>query len=219
MAINKPENQTKNWDESFSHKKNNLFEILKRKTNKLNPNPELIWNRKKILKDLAENHVKIEENKKMLGSTWKIVHIDLPAIWEFKWFKFDYFISDKWIKKADFESNRKYRKASYSTKEISELLNAMNKYMEVFWIETDRDIDYEDRLKSRKSLKLRCEAWDCLKAITWLNRWYWLKGKVKKNIKWEFRDERIKWICSGTCCNFDCNDSNETYQLFLRLSD
>ena len=108
---------------------------------------ELIWDTDAILNDLRENHVKIEKNAEVEWYKWKKVHIDLPAVWNFEWFKFDYFVSNDFVYKKDFEAKSELKKKSYSMNDVSKLLQAMNEYMTELWGKNDGNIDYETELK------------------------------------------------------------------------
>ena len=181
----------------------------------IQPNLELVWDTEAILKNLRENpkYVKIEENAEMMWYGWKKVHINLPAVWKFKWFKFDYFVSDGHVKKSDFIKKPELKEKSYSKKDVSRLLQAMNQYMlELQW-DSDRNIDYENELNMwENNNKCRCNAWYCLKTITWLDYCYWLSD-------W-YGSTRFGWDCSGGCCGFRYSDFYDNIAgLFLRLSD
>lgn len=172
--------------------------------------------RDSIIKDLKENHVKIEENVEMMWYKWKEVHIDLPAVWNFKWFKFDYFIADDLVKKVNMDKNTELQKKLYSMKDVSKLLQAMNEYMEELQLENDEDINYEVDLRRREGDCLKKNrAWDCLKAITWLNVWYWLKNK-----EYWHDDSRVTWVCYGNDCYFGSASYDDfCSNLLLKLSD
>jgi hypothetical protein len=182
------------------------------------PNPELFWNRNAILSDLDENHVTVEEDVEMMWYKWEKVHIDLPAVWNFEWFKFDYFVSYDCVTKKDFEKEPELENKSYSTNDVWNLLKAMNKYMAELGCKTDYwQMDYENVLKYwEKYNTWCCKAWDCLQRITWLKRTCWLSDK---NMAWR-KGSRAVWAFHGDfCCFFDrINDEYKAY-LFLRLSD
>lgn len=175
----------------------------------------LRWDRDGILNYLKENpkYIKIEKNAEVMWHKWKKVHINLPKVWNFEWFKFDYFVSDDRVSKRDFEAKPELKKKSYSMNDVSNLLTAMNGFMAALGCETDWDTKYKnDELMNR----YRCGAWDCLKAITWLNKSYWLSNS---NVAW-IKDSRVKWRCRGGSCNFNrYYDANHYANLFLRLSD
>ena len=139
---------------------------------------------------------------------WKKVHINLPAVWKFKWFKFDYFVSDYKVWRNDFKPG--LWKKLYTINDVSKLLEAMNKYMQAMGVETDWSMDYEERLKSwQRYSESKCKAWDCLKAITWLNDCYRLNHYPVM----------IGWYCYSSSCNFDRLDYYSSNYLFLKLSD
>ena len=147
---------------------------------------------------------------------WKKVYIDLPKVGNFPWFKFEYFVSNDRVYKKDFEKKSNLEKKSYSMSDGSKLLQAMNKYMIELGGKNDGDMDYENELKYWKTNTYRCNAWDCLKAITWLNDLYWLKDKNVDGIK----NSRVRWRCRGNNSHFsrDCSGDGSA-NLFLRLSD
>ena len=94
--------------------KNELFELLMKDREKTDVKhekklsvQELIerWERvESIIQDLKKNHINIEKGK-VMWHKWKIVHIDLPTVGGFEWFKFDWFFSRDRVQKKDFESN------------------------------------------------------------------------------------------------------------------
>lgn len=164
-----------------------------------------------ILRDLTENHVKIEPNVNYMWYEWKKVYIDLPKVGNFPWFKFEYFVSNDKVYKKDFEKKSNLEKKSYSMSDVSKLLQAMNKYMIELDGKNDGDMDYENELKYGEINTYRCNAWDCLKAITWLYDWYWLKDKNEDGIK----NSSAFW----GCCFFRYAGDGSRANLFLRLSD
>ena len=190
-----------------------------------NGKEKLIWNTDAILEDLRKNHVIIEEDVLMMWYRWKKVHIDLPAVWSFEWYKFDCFVSYGYEKIEMQYFNREYdlKHKSFSMKEISELLQAINKYMAELQGEHDEYMDYENinvvKFWNDESRKLNCKAWDCLRAITWLNWYYWTSD-------WEEDYKRDWWGWFllkdkyGACCYFTTGIFDDSLgNLFLRLSD
>lgn len=179
---------------------------------------QIFWNKEKILENLKKS-VRVEENVEVMWFEWKNIHINLPAVWKFKWFKFDYFVSDYSCSKAYFEKNSKYEnrwfeKRSYSMKEVWELLKAMNKYMQAMGVETDWGMDYENDLKYWEIHNEKCYAWDCLKNILGLDGCYWLKDK---NVRRE--NSRVEWCCRWESCHFEYHDyDSREAKLFLKLS-
>lgn len=175
----------------------------------------LRWNKEEILKSLKENpeYVKIEENAEVMWHTWKKVHINLPKVWNFEWFKFDYFVSYNSVEKKDFEKNPKLEKKSYSMNDVSNLLKAINRFMAALGCETDWIMKYWE------TKTITYDVWYCLKAITWLswsNSWYWLSDK---NVAWR-KGSRAEWVSSGDWFIFKRQDGDyDTALLFLRLSD
>ena len=174
---------------------------------------KLKWDTDAILNDLEENHVTIEHDVEMMWHEWKKVHIELPAVWDFEWFKFDCFVSYDYVTKEDFEAEPELEKKSYSMSDISKLLHAMNKYMAELKWKNDWDMDYEKELIYGKTDNDNCNAWDCLRTIAWLYSWYWLSDKIGKKY-------RRKWFCHYDSCVFCRNGGySDSANLFLRLSD
>ena len=187
----------------------------------IQPNPELYWNRDAILKDLKENYVTVEENAEigwyMLG--WKKVHINLPAVWNFKWFKFNYFVSSRPEFKEELERSPKLVEKLYSMKDVWGLLWAMNRYMQAMGVETDWDLDYENALKLwERGSQGGCNAWDCLMEITWLNNNYWSSTYWLKDWKVDRRHNRLRaeLVCFDGMCNFQLGDRGNWAYLFLK---
>ena len=175
---------------------------------------KLYWNKDAILKDLMENYVTVHENQEKMGYKGKIVEINLPGMWE-DYNPFKYFVSDKSVRKDTFERNPELKEKSYSKKEVCGLLQAMDRYMQAMGVETDWAMDYENELKYWETYNHRCDAWDCLKQIAWLDRWYWLRDK---DVGWR-KNSRAYWYCDYDYCYFNRSDYDYYYaNLFLRLS-
>ena len=186
-----------------------------------------------ILQEL-ETHVKIVdtvETKKqiwkveMMWQTWKKVYIDLPPYKNFEWFKFSFFVSDLPRRRDNFDKDPKFREKSYSMKDISKLLQAMNRYMAEHELIQDWDInyDYENELKHWETGKYYCDAWSCLKHIIWIdddnkNKIYWLSDEP-----FSYNGETqpaFVWDCEGKMCHFrkTVSDKERAY-FFRRLPD
>ena len=209
----------KEWSKLSGEEQSELLALFKKNKKEIKLKEKLKWDTDAILDDLRKNYVKIEENVRMLWYEWKKVHINLPAVWNFEWFKFEYFVSYDEVEKYDFESKPQLEKKSYSMNDVSKLLQAMNKYMDVYGIKTDWNMDYENELKCWETDRWRCKAWSCLKAITWLDYMCWLKDKDTGR-----RDRlRALWLCSkdydyDICCFDRDNGVNFDARLFLKLS-
>lgn len=167
-----------------------LLDTLRQEHNK---KAEMHENVDSFVEDLKNNHVKVEKNANKMWYEWKIIHIDLPAKWDFKWFKFDFFVS---------ESTNVIKRmindwSLYSMKEISELFWAINSYMKASWVDTDWDIDYEKELKyrERKNNKWSSRVWKIFKEITGLGDTYFLDDRDDEN-------NTIVFDCIGDDCLF-----------------
>lgn len=177
--------------------KDELLEILKK--DKLE-REKSAWNEEAILEDLKENHVKVEENKEMLGHKWKIIHIDLPAVWEFGWFKFDCFVSD--LDEFIGEVAWKYEEMSYEREELYKLQEKIFEYGKACWAEYIVD------------------DWDFLNEILWLDSGDYCWLKTKYNVNW--KEDFMKWNGFGCVRFFDDRVSNPNYthaKLLLKVSD
>lgn len=82
--------------------------------------------REYIFKNLIEKHIKIEYSE-MLWHQWKRLFIDLPVMWDFKWYKFECFISDKEIEGLQYD--KEYKNASFSFNEFEDFNNKIKEYM------------------------------------------------------------------------------------------
>lgn len=189
------------WKESISYK-DRVADTL------IQLNPELFWNRIAILDDLAKNHVKVEEDVEMMWYKWKRFHIDLPAVGDFKWFKFDWFVSDNMFKYEDFMNNQEIRKKLYPKKVVYKILRAMNKYMETMGVKTDWDVDYKREMRYNY---YDCIAWDDRIYFTGLDYLYWLIDDKFKSFP-----VVCVWDCDDECSIYTGGDSAK---LLLKLSD
>lgn len=187
------------WKESISYK-DRVADTL------IQLNPELFWNRIAILDDLAKNHVKVEEDVEMMWYKWKRFHIDLPAVGDFKWFKFDWFVSDNMLKREDFMNNN-VRKKLHSKNVVYKILRAMNKYMKTMGVKTDWDVDYK---REMGRYCYDCIAWDDRTYFTGLDYPYWV-------IDDEFKSFPVVdiWDCDDECWFHSFGSA----KLLLKLSD
>ena len=185
---------------------------------------KIFWNEKAILKNLKEHYVRKDEAE-VMWYKWKIVHVNLPAVWNFEWFNFDYFVSYARVHKDDFEANPEFEKKSYSMKKICDILKAMNRYLAELGVKTDGNKNYENDLQwwNWKSMlwwivhyfPTESKAWDWLKDVTWLNRAYWTSDKKV----YRKEDSRIRWDCTYDAACFRNDDETVSHCLFLRLYD
>jgi hypothetical protein len=216
--------ETKNWKleevklqmEDLSDKeKDELIErLLKWKEEKwsteIKPNPKLMQNPTAILKDIQKNHVKVEFDKELFWVKWRFVHLELPEVWNFKWFKFNCFIS-KWepLKPGEFKANPNFENQSYSVEEIANLLKAINEYMKAYWVETDWDIDYINGLKNRdyENGKKKSKAWLDLANYIWLTDCIYRLKDYEEDKYW--KKKYIWWNCydKNNSCYFNKEDT------------
>lgn len=173
------------WEKLSENEKDELFKILKEDRT---PDLEkIITNEKnydRIVKNLKKNHNIRVEKGKMMWHKWKIVHINLPAVGEFKWFKFDWFFSKDGIEKRYYEANPEYEEKSYSVDDICELLEALRTYMSLNWADIDEHRNYREDLKHNNKVRKYSRAWLCIREITWLDFDLYRYRLKDKNIDW-----------------------------------
>lgn len=186
-------NTPTSWDDELksrldgltNEQKDKLLEMLQQ-----DKKERIKWNKDAILKDLKKNYVKIEENAEMMWYTWKIVHINLPAIWNFKWFKFDYFVSNDPVDESTFEKGPKNE--SYSKKEILNSLQKFGEYMSEYKIKTNIT------KVNRNDYDLR-DYWKYVTDLLWLTEIYWLSDEHHGKPE-ECQTRYNAWFCNaGTC--------------------
>ena len=115
--------------------KNELLKVLiKEKEERWEIKEELIWFEAGVLNDIRKNHMTIDEDAEMLWHKWRKVHIDLPKVGDVKWFKFDCFFLDKYCDDDYLDKVPELIDNSYSSEEISDLLRALNRYMQAYWV-------------------------------------------------------------------------------------
>lgn len=165
---------------------------------------ELFWNEEAIKEDLKKNHVTIEE---CMDKTWyfgKNITIDIPKVWDkFPWYKFECFVSDEKFKSIDWLSNIRGR--FIYRDDIYRLLDAINSYMNVYWITKDKFGYNRDMLWEIDN----CVGMDCFKYITWLDSLYWLGCDITGYTEYKFN-------CTGKKQIFI--DKNKRSHLLLKPS-
>lgn len=185
-----------------------LFDTLRQEHKKRTEEYE---NVDSLVEDLKKNHVKVEKHVEMVWHEWKKIYIDLPAKWDFKWFKFNFFVS-KSINVSKLMINDS---TSCSMKEISELFWAINSYMKASWVNTDWNIDYAKELKYRERDKRArsSKVWKIFKEITGLEGNYFLEDRDDES-------NSIVFDCSGDCWfRRDNRDGAYPSALLYKLSD
>ena len=176
-----------------------------------------------IIRNIREYNVRTINNQEMFWVKGKIVTLDLPKVWDFKWFKFSYFVSNDTITKGTFEKiplfkkESKFEKQSYTLKEICELMNALRKFIEESDLHEDCGMDYEKELKYWETQKTKCHVWKFLKSILWLDDTFWLKDK---NVDWKEKS-RVRWDCQFTSSTFFyyCVDNDCKWKLLLKVNE
>ena len=198
MSINKLYNwEPYDWEEDFNSKTQWLSDKTKKEIcSILNKTPSYLERdiliKDVLLKDLKENHVKVEENKEMFWYKWKFVYVSLPAIWNFKWFNFDFFVSDDYMYGYEFDKNPEFAKTSFSKKEISNFLKKFRAYMKERWIEFDRKVDFDtDLIHFTTHVSV---TWCYQGNFTGLNWCYYLKNQ-ERMLKTRTPRYGFSWTC------------------------
>ena len=175
-----------------------------------------------IIKNIREHNVRIISNQEMFWVKGKIVTLDLPKVWDFKWFKFSYFVSNDVITKRNFEKiplfkkESKFEKQSYTLKEICDLMEALRKFIEESDLHEDYGMDYEKELKYWETQTEKCKIWKALKSILWLDDTFWLKDK---NVDWKEKS-RVWWDCQFSLSAFNyCVDNDCKWKLLLKVNE
>ena len=214
MTINTSTNASYNAINSIywwltDQKKDELFEMLKQDKENREKAKDIKLN--KIISDIKENHVKIEDWIKMLWCTWKKIHVDLPAIWNFKGYNFDFFLSNESRKENDL--NPELTENSFSMNEITKILKELNSYLYENWIELDNWVDFNKQMRFRENEhiikkdwikfwnyeNMSNKTWEILKKITGLNWMYWLKDKQGPN----WKTTQVGWFSHHNYCFFN----------------
>lgn len=195
--------------------------LIKRKNLKLN----LYWNSSAVLEDMKKNYIDIEENQEMLGKKWCVVHIDIPAVWDFKWFKFDFFISEDRITPKEFELNPEYEKNSCSFQDSKKILEAIAGYMREYWVEniywfkgknSKWSYDYwvDDYFEFRSYYSFLRSYF---KNFIWLNLNVWVSDTCL------YHGKRCRYRWDFSCRDWDfttyaCDDPNSSTKGWLYLN-
>lgn len=88
-----------------------------------------------LLENMKKNYVTVEKNTEVLWVRWTKIHVNLPAVWKFKWFKFDYFVWNEEINYYTFLESSELIKQSFSHEEIEKLGMAVVEYFREFGID------------------------------------------------------------------------------------
>jgi hypothetical protein len=153
---------------SLNKIKDSLEQVIK--SNRPRNFEQLRWNPYNVVVDLKKNYLKVEENVEMYGYKWKIVHIELPSVGWFKWYKFDYFISDEDVY-LDIYNSIMWNMRNHTKLSFASFLNNLNDYMQQFDIKLDyarwksRYQGYAYDMDYRYTHKNSCEIWDYVRIL------------------------------------------------------
>lgn len=165
----------------------------------LSATPE--WKKDELIKKIKENFITPWEVTEKLWVKWKTYHLNLPPKWEFSWFDFHYFISDKSYPYStnvsidripdgiQITNRHDLIEESKTIEQIAELLEAIRSYFKANWVIMDKNVNFQEDLLEEK-FKYRCDTSDCLKEIMGLTDEYYINNnwEIGKNLlecKWE----------------------------------
>ena len=134
-----------------------------------------IW----VLDEIEDKGYIKSENAEYFGYKGKCVTINLPAILNFQWFKYKYFVSDNFVDSEEFElKHPEYIDKSNSWDDIVNILTAIRKYLSARWVYIDKNMEYT------KNSSSYAKAWRILMNVkaSCLGDWntenrLWLKDK------------------------------------------
>lgn len=212
----KIEEEAIEWESETLFKWGEKTEVEKKIQNTEEIPDEIMWDEDKIIAYIKNRFIDIEENINYMWFNWKKIHLNLPVIWDFEWFKFNAFVSSSSMSKADFDLNQNLEEKSYSKDEICGLLSAINKFMATCGVCTDGDMNYKNQLKYRKTGINKCKAWDCLKNMLDLSRTYFLNGK---NVSWRRKSSRAIRHCLSDRCYINRYNWDKNCAYLLLKSD
>ena len=144
------------------------------------PNRALNGDKAEVLYEIEDKGYIKSENAEYFGYKGKCVTINLPAIGNFQWFKYKYFVSDDWVDSEEFElKHPEYIDKSNSLDDMVNILTAIRRYLSARWVYIDKNMEYERKFSSYT------EAWTILKNVkaSCLGNWnteenrFWLKDK------------------------------------------
>ena len=137
-----------------------------------------------ILNNLKRNHVRCEENIELYGKKWKIIHLELPSVWKFEWYKFNCFVTKDSVDLNSIKSSSKIKNKMYTIDEIWEFMTKFNQYLNECWIYTDGDIDYTDIFSF--SCGKKSKVWKYIERISWISDRYLFRNDWKWWLDWTF---------------------------------
>lgn len=195
-----------NW--LWENQKSEMLKLLIRdKENKWGLKEKLFGHRQSILAHLKQNCVEIEDVE-MMWIKWKSICIELPAVWKFKWYKFEFFVSNNIISKRGINNVNMWNMLNdvrFERGEIVDFLLALNEYFNEYWV----NLDEESHLKKIKEIPVDNRGWfgsvpsgitSIFNEITWQkNKWYILKDSIP--VKEDDPFNSIEWNCDF---NSDC---------------
>lgn len=157
------------------------------------PNFELNGNKDAILNEINEKYVTVKKAVR-LKEDWQIVSINLPAVWEFEGYCFNFFISDNGMKRKTFESDPVYEEKSKSMDDIVKLLESLRKYMKSRWVEIDRNS--EETRNNLGKYWIKIDEYDnYMKTADWRKLFYWEYEAVECLMKmmWKYLSHSLRY--------------------------
>lgn len=155
---------------------------------------EYIWN------DLIKKHTKVGYWE-VLWYQWKIIRITLPAVWDFWWYKFECFISDKSMKANEMQYNKWYKDFALSKDEMDDFNKAIREYMKSYWVK-------------------KYWLWAWLRAADFNNiidKLFWYGQAFRYKIKGD--DEHLYWENDDArSWGYNINSNGMQWHIILKLS-
>ena len=157
--------------------------------------------REYIWENLVEKHTKLEDWKKFWYQ-WKILRIELPAVWDFEWSNFECFFSDKIVGAKDLKDEKIYEDYLVSNDEINNFSDTIREYMKAYNIKRRYSAHLSDIIK-----KLIRPQWEGFRLKQ--------NDEDKENNRRRYRNTGY-W--SGGIFLYDDNDNQMKWHLLLKTS-
>ena len=169
---------------------------------------ELWWFEQWIIDYTKEHFVKTESDAEYIDEKWELIHLELPAVWSFKWYKKDFFISFRGFNWDRYDNTPKFINNSFSKEKMDEILLVLADYLREFWITFNYDVTHQSVIWHEPLIML----W----KILGISQWYRLKDST-------VREHSGKSIFNHSMVDFDTwsiktGDPKEYYQLLLEVS-
>jgi hypothetical protein len=146
------------------------------------PNPELVWDYDNVVRDIEINYIHwSKDEEELFWLRWWRKSLELPAVWNFEWFKMETFHA--W--RTYLWNDSDYDSMLYSMDDIWYILQKINEYLNEYWVWDDvvSATKYSDMLKSWKNKNwrdyVRCSPARILTKVLYCPTW--LKDTLPNN--------------------------------------